>query len=106
MRPRTVPPMTRAPWRISLVTKSFLSKPIGEVSDGLSAGESPSWAEPPAALEFGRSGWANRRSLAGAATAGAVAFALRRRLTGLAGALPLPLSLPLALALRAGALVA
>ena len=88
--------MTRAPWRIFLVTKSFLSKPIGAVSDGVSAGERPSWAAPPAAFAFGRSGWANRRSLAGVAAAAVVAFfALRRCLTAAAAGLPLPLPSPL-----------
>ena len=83
MRPSVVPPITRAPWRIFLVTKSFLSKPIGAVSDGVIAGDWPSWAAPPAARAFGRSGLANRRSLAG--MAGAEPLADRRCLAGAAG---------------------
>src|SRR5688500_20219216 len=97
MRPRTVPPITRAPWRIFLVTKSFLSKPTGAVLAGVSAGERPSCSAPPEALAFGRSGLANRRSLATVATF--APEAARRCLTGFSFAAAF-------LRLPAGALVA
>src|SRR5687767_9486684 len=103
MRPRTVPPITRAPWRIFFVTKSFLSKPTGAVLAGVSAGERPSCSAPPAALAFGRSGLANRRSLATVATF--APEAARRRLTGFSFADAF-LVLLLLLRLPAGALVA
>src|SRR5690349_6226878 len=71
------------------------------MSAGVSAGERPSCSAPPATLEFGRSGWANRRSLAGAA--GAEPFAARRCLTG--GFAFFGLTVALTFGLRAGAFV-
>src|SRR5688572_32087304 len=84
MRPSTVPPITRAPSRKRLVTKSRLRKPSGAEEAG--AGLSPSWAAPPAIRAFGRVGCANRRSFAtGAADAAAAPLAVTRSLTGAAG---------------------
>src|SRR5215212_75793 len=98
MRPRTVPPMTRAPLRKRLETKSFLSKPSGAEAAGRIAGDWPSWAAPPETRALGREGWAKRRSLVGAAAV--LPLADRRCLTGALA------FLTGAVRLRAGALVA
>src|SRR5947208_3508309 len=66
MRPRVVPATTREPFLSLRVTKSRGFMPIGAEPDGAKeVWPPPSCLRPPAAREFGREGFANRRCLAG-----------------------------------------
>src|SRR4051794_9383475 len=74
IRPSVVPPRTRAPLTSGLGVKSFGFRPSGALVEAAS-GPSATCELPPAASEFLRSGWANRRTLAtGAAVAFGAAF--------------------------------